>query len=332
MARFSATASMTQSQPASLGRSSSKLPGVMQAAQARVIKGRRFGFGQGFEAGGGELVAVVGCAFGDDVEEENGDAGSWPGGRRCGSPWCRRRERRRGVPARVRMACLSKKESQEGLTLRVRRTCSLSLRIERECLGDTRRAYEQARGWVKEAVAASMPRFSAGRRHLAAGAVGGMAVEQAAFLVRALDGGSDVERHGWEGWGRDRPVGSADAVLPSRIRLVASSRGVSLEECKRVRAEMTRVPEARDNARCATREGTPAASKLRGRPLPKRARSPEQANEPAMHASTIELYVRQGSARMRVVRRGGNLRWGRFLEKEIRHPKIQCRTGIKENV
>ena len=96
MSRFSATASMTQSQSASLGRSSSKLPGVMSAASEGSKKAAGLDLRERIEGRRWASCGSVASGLWRKIEQERRGFRRWPDARRCGSPWFRRRERRRG--------------------------------------------------------------------------------------------------------------------------------------------------------------------------------------------------------------------------------------------
>ena len=75
ISRFSVTASITQSHPASFGRSSSKLPGVMSVASDGSKKAAGLRFGKSGRGGLSEPLALRASGLWSEVEQKDGDSG-----------------------------------------------------------------------------------------------------------------------------------------------------------------------------------------------------------------------------------------------------------------
>ena len=95
MARFSVTASMIQSQSLIFGKVVVEVAGGDELCGFGSEEGAGTAFQRGVEAVARRLIRVFGWE--GRYRAAATESGRWRGGRRCGSPWSRLRERRHGV-------------------------------------------------------------------------------------------------------------------------------------------------------------------------------------------------------------------------------------------
>ena len=88
IARFSVTASITQSQSASRPDRRRSCP-MVTSAPARLVEGRGLGLLAASSAGSRDLVARFAIGSGGTMSSRNTELRRWPGGPQCATPWFR---------------------------------------------------------------------------------------------------------------------------------------------------------------------------------------------------------------------------------------------------